>query len=197
MIHPEQINLLQAMSIGEGDDFPWASWMPWILSAFILLLGMGLYFKGTEIRTLQGQIKGLEEKKTFLIKEMGLSETAMKDVEQTLARTLSERVRWSQLMREVSLIIPEGVWTTGMVSVLPPPRKKGAPPQGKGTPDKTKAGQKVKIMGEALSQEQLTLFLSTLDRSPLLEESMLTHSRKIDGEVLFEIVVRLKQGRTL
>ncbi len=195
MTQPQQINLLQAMSVGESDDFPWVSWMPWILSAFILLLGIGLYFKGTSIRALQGQIKGLEEKKTFLIKEMGLSETAMKDVEQTLARTLSERVRWSKLMSEVSLIIPEGVWATGMVSVLPTIEKPGASPQGK--PAQDKIGQKVKIMGEALSQEQLTLFLSTLDRSPLLLESKLTHSRKINGEVLFEVVVRLKQEKGL
>ncbi len=189
----QQINLLKAMSLETEADSALPTWTSWGLVALILLTGIGIYMKTTAITSAHLEIAGLQKKKTFLINEMGAAEAAMKDVVQVLAHTLSKRIRWSQLMREVSMIIPEGVWITRWESLSPL-----APPQNNanGQNSETQTGIRIKISGEAISQEQLTLFLSTLDRSPLLTESRLAHARKINGEVQFEVNVALKMEKT-
>ncbi len=188
----QQIDLLQAMSFEPtgGRSFP--LWVSWALALFILLTGIGIYTKNVETTALHQEIAGLEKKKRFLIQEMGAAEATMKDVVQVLAHTLSKRVRWSQLMREVSMIIPEGVWITEWESFRP---LQNPQTNTDGQNPQTQTGIQIKISGEAISQEQLTLFLSTLDRSPLLIESRLAHARKINGEVQFEVNVALKMEK--
>ncbi|MFQ5598426.1 MAG: PilN domain-containing protein [Nitrospiria bacterium] len=193
MVH-EQINLLQAMSIGQPSDLRLQpAWISWGMAIFILLTVFGLYRKGSDISDLNDQIAGLRDKQAFLVQEMGAAEAAMKDVVQTLAVTLSNRIRWSQLMREVSLIIPEGVWTTRWESVAS--RKDPRKPNARGNANDMQQGPEIKILGEAISQAQLTLFLSTLDRSPLLNGARLAHARRVSGEVHFEIVINLKREK--
>ncbi len=189
----QQINLLKAMVIEETRADVVPVWVPWVLALLILLSGGGIYKKTTEITALQHDISGLEQKKSFLIEEMGAAEAAMKDVVHILAVTLSNRIRWSELMREVSMVIPEGVWITRWESLAPTTR-----PQTDKTQDRSSQGpdeMQIKISGEALSQEQLNLFLLTLERSPLLIESRLTHARKINKEVQFELIVSLKMEK--
>lgn len=190
----QQVNLLHAMSFGKPAGLPIPTqWMHWGLAGLILLAGVGVYKKGEEISLLKSQKDGLLQKKEFLLQEMGTTETAMEDIMHTLSSTLSERVRWSQLMREVSLIIPEGVWTTRWESVSSQVQQGARKNQRETGEEKT--GKQMKIIGEAVSQEQLALFLSTLERSPLLSGSRLAHARREKGEVQFEVVVQLKQEK--
>jgi len=191
----QQINLLKAMSVEEASVASLPSWLSWLLTGLILLTGVGIYKKNAEIALLHQDISGLEKKKTFLIEEMGEAEAAMKDVVQILAANLSNRIRWSELMREVSMIIPEGVWITRWESVTPPKNPQSA--QNKDKPAQAVNATQIIISGEALSQEQLTLFLLTLERSPLLIASRLAHARQINGEVRFEIGLTLKTGESL
>ncbi len=185
----QQINLLTAMTreSAAGEGLP--VWVPWLLMVLILLSGVGVYQKNVEMTALKGQITGLKEKKDFLIKEMGAAEAAMKDVVQILAAKLSKRIRWSPFMREVSMIIPEGVWITRWENIEPPV---SLDKTAQNETDTIPKAVQVKMAGEALSQEQLALFLSTLDRSPLLTESRLAHARKMNKEMQFEVIVTLK-----
>ncbi len=190
-MHFQQINLLEAMTLGDKDHFALQThWIAWALAGLILLTGLGVYKKGSEITVLHNDIAGLQRKKVFLTEEMGAAEAAMKDVVQILALTLSKRIHWSNLMREVSLLIPEGVWITRWESFLPQLEKGKPAPQGK---PKLQEGQpQVKFAGEALSQERLTRFLSGLENSPLILNTRLVHARQIKDEVHFEMVVTLK-----
>jgi len=189
-MHSQQINLLEAMALAEKDGFPIREgFLAWGLAILILVTGFGIYRSGTEIAALHKEIAGLQQKKVFMKEALGTAEAAMKDVVQILAQTLSERTHWSKLMREVSLVIPEGVWITHWESLPQTAAPASTLKNGSST---RKSGPKIKMIGEALTQEKLTRFLSTLDRSPLLLSSRLVHARQINGEVQFEVLVILK-----
>jgi Tfp pilus assembly protein PilN len=87
---------------------------------------------------------------------------------------LKERVMWSRILVEVSRVVPEGVWITGL---------ENNPAQG------------VRFDGFAVSYQKLTELMSSLEASPLFQDVLLDFSRQnTERKVDFSIHTRLKQA---
>jgi hypothetical protein len=171
----QQINLLEAMTIGEGIDLPgFHPWLFWGLMAAILFLGAGVYKRGSEISSIKRKITGLQTQvNTFQQKNGG---EGLQGQREELNPASSRRIRWSPLMREISLIIPEGVWTTRWETI---------PVDGNGRPG-------MRMAGSALSYDRVAKFLTVLEHSVMVSDPKLAYARRIGGEVQFEILLRLR-----
>lgn len=87
---------------------------------------------------------------------------------------LKERIVWSRLLQQVSLVVPEGVWMT----------------QLENTP-----GQTVQLSGFASSHQKVTEMIAALEGSKYFQDVLLEFSRQNPSEkrVDFSIHTRLKQ----
>ncbi len=85
---------------------------------------------------------------------------------------LKERVAWSRVLVEVSRVVPEGVWITGL---------------------ENDATQGVRFDGFAASYQKVTDLMASLEVSPLFQDVLLDFSRQNpERRVDFSIHTRLK-----
>ncbi len=78
------------------------------------------------------------------------------------------RIAWSDVLREVSLLVPEGVWLTEMESLEPRP----------GGPLGSPATKTIRFIGQARSQVAVNQLVSALERSPRYASVALVYSQK-------------------
>lgn len=88
---------------------------------------------------------------------------------------LKERVLWSRVLQEVSLVAPEGVWMTQL---------------------ETDAAQGVRFEGFAMSYQKVTDLISALESSRVFQDVLLDFSRQNQSErkVDFSIHAHLRKG---
>jgi Tfp pilus assembly protein PilN len=87
----------------------------------------------------------------------------------------SRRIHWSAFLRELSLIIPEGIWMY---------RWEGTASEGNDA--------EVKMSGGAPNYDRLALFLSALEHDRQVSEANLIGANRTDAGVQFEIQVKIK-----
>lgn len=81
---------------------------------------------------------------------------------------LKERISWSHILREVSLIIPKGVWVTELENA---------------------AGEGVRIAGFAQSHKKVTEMMSSMETSRYFQDVLLEFSRRNPGQGRFDFSI--------
>ncbi|MBI3595859.1 MAG: PilN domain-containing protein [Nitrospirae bacterium] len=132
-----------------------------------------------ELARLNGEIGSLA-KETQAGQEVTAQQlAAMKDL-------LKNRILWSDIVREVSFLVPDGVWLTRVEST---DSKSGGL-----LPSSTEAG--LRFVGVAQSQSAINLFISALERSPHYGYVSLVYAQKGGGEgvqgMSFELTASLR-----
>lgn len=132
-----------------------------------------------ETARLNGEI-GSMSKQTETSRETAAQQLeAMRDL-------LKSRIPWSDVVREVSFIVPEGVWLTRMESL--DSKSDGLFPSA--------TGKTIHFVGVAQSQAAVNYFISSLERSPRYGSVSLIYSQKGGGEgvqgVSFELTAALR-----
>jgi|SRR5579863_6838655 len=171
-----QIDLLEAMAYSQQRPAgrPVLSGVAVGSLLLILLTGTFLYRKAAEASGLRTKVEMLRTRMHLLSEAAKV--TAPVGGARAALPALSRPIRWSPLLEEISLIVPEGVWTT---------RWEGGSDPGSGA-------LRMKLVGGAKSQERFSLFLTALERSAVLSEPRLAYARRTKGEIQFEISVGLK-----
>ncbi len=131
-----------------------------------------------ELARLNGEIGSLAQQ-TETSREAATQQLeAMRDL-------LKNRIPWSDVVREVSFIVPDGVWLTQMESLDSKPD--GLFPSA--------MGKSVRFNGVAHSQTAVNQFISSLERSPRYGSVSLVYAQKGGGEgvqgVSFELIAAL------
>lgn len=87
---------------------------------------------------------------------------------------LKERVAWSRLLQEISLVVPEGIWITALENAT---------------------GQTVQFSGFASSHQKVTDLIASLESSRSFQDVLLEFSRQNPSEkrVDFSIHTRLRK----
>jgi hypothetical protein len=87
---------------------------------------------------------------------------------------LKERIAWSRLLQELSLVVPDGIWMTGF---------------------ENGAGQTVQFSGFASSHQRVTDLIASLESSRYFQDVLLEFSRQNPTEkrVDFSIHTRLRK----
>jgi len=99
-----------------------------------------------------------------------------------LASALSTRIPFDRLFRELSFVLPEDAWLTGIVASAPvSAAPTGATPAG-ARPATTAATQGVTIQGATYSHQSVARVLARLSVIPSLENVRLTASARVEPE---------------
>ncbi|MFQ5456366.1 MAG: PilN domain-containing protein [Nitrospirota bacterium] len=134
---------------------------------------------------LKGELKDLTTKIGEIIKDNKATKEKEKEGIERIKEILKTRYFWSQILREIGQIIPEGVWLTDTESIE---IKKG-----------NRAGEKgVRFVGFAHSQSDITNFISSLEGSEKFNNIELIYTRGRNGTkrelINFEIMAGIDNG---
>jgi len=123
----------------------------------------------------------------------------------TVKGLLKDRVLWSEVFREVSFVVPPGVWLTSIETVEPGSSvagggSSGVPAGQAGSrPTPIAEGKQVKFIGFAKSDAAMTQFIAALERSEHFMEIALVYSQRgtepDSQQVNFEITGNLRTAR--
>jgi Tfp pilus assembly protein PilN len=210
----QHINLLTADLFYEPGVIPAKVQIQYLSIPLLVLVFVGLYgWKVTQASALNNEIATLLANKAQLSQEMdaisaqitAAMEQERRALEAQLAKSKrmqeleAKRVLWSQVFREISLLVPEGV-TLAAVSNEPgeaapqPANPPAAAPQA--APESSTVHRTLHIKGVAVSHEAVTLFLSALERSALFIHPHLSHAQRSGSaekpSVAFEIIGTLR-----
>ncbi|MGH3041049.1 MAG: PilN domain-containing protein [Gaiellaceae bacterium] len=94
-----------------------------------------------------------------------------------LSDALATRVAWDRILREFSLVIPEGVWLTSLSSAAPT-----APATGAAAPTAPAGDATLTIEGNASSQAHVARLLSRLEVVPEFSSVQLQSSARTGGD---------------
>ena len=177
------INLIASETLYEGKVFPFKKAAPLILVASVVLVFafLSVWYLWQE-RTLRAEIGRLEVQRGKVQQEMARingkitrvtyrTQASQDTVEQQLAaikELRKKRILWSDMVREISFIVPQRVWLTRVESF--------DSKQDGFTVSRT--GKSVRFIGFARSQEAVNFFLSALERSPRYEGVSLVYAQK-------------------
>ena len=177
----EHINLFQPDVLedrGPGGG-PQGRWRLVLFLALVFLL-IGLYAQDTRKRTaLAKEVAAMLRQRDQLRQQLAsltTSSTSEKGVvDPAFESILKERVLWSHVLREVSLVAPEGVWMT---------RLETDPTQG------------VRFEGFAMSYQKVTELISVLEGSRVFQDVLLDFSRENQNEkrIEFSVHSHLRSG---
>jgi len=151
------------------------------LAAAYLFTGAGVMSKQGELDDLRAQLAELEvpaEEPTPGAPALASDGQARTTA---LSAALATRIAWDRVLREVSLVLPEGVWLTQLSASTP-----GAAPGAAGAAPAVTTGStspnSLAAVGFAESQESVALFLSRLESIPELTSVQLQASTRTEGE---------------
>ena len=98
-----------------------------------------------------------------------------------LATALASRIAWDRVLREVSLVVPDGVWLTQLTATTPNAAAGGAvavaPAIAAGASPNTLAAT-----GFATNQESVAVLLARFESIPELTSVQLLSSTRVDGD---------------
>jgi len=172
------INLLQPELWDVGGK---VSTKKGLLPVFIVVIGLifvGLYFvdqkKGAG---LSAEVETIRQQRDQLLRQVeaisSVATSAFKGGALPIAAVridaiLKERIPWSQILREFSFVIPQGIWITEM---------------------KNAAGEGVRILGFSKSHKKVTEMMSTMETSRFFEEVTLEFSRRNPAQGRFDFSI--------
>jgi Tfp pilus assembly protein PilN len=205
------VNLIA--EILERDRFPTENlYLPAALFLPLLVLLMASAWQALNARTMDRQFKQLTVQRDALTTEVNrltqeiMSSQGQETTEQqeagkkltTVKNLLKGRVLWSDVLREVSFVVPPGVWLTSIETVEPDSSVGGGAPSGS-RPTQALGGKQVKFIGFAKSDAAMTQFIAALERSEHFTEIALIYSQRgtepNSQQVNFEIAANLRTAR--
>jgi Tfp pilus assembly protein PilN len=202
------VNLLVADLFGE-DRFPFQKVvLPVSFLLLILSILAGTAVEFTRTQSLKTEIKDLNQRKAVVSQSLDSirSETgevlrqteattdANKERERLLQQLQQVRIPWADLLREVSVLIPDNVWLTRMEGVEE--FQAGSSTGATQSTDLTKSVNELKFVGFGASHMAITQWMSTLERSRYFRDVTLVYAEKKSDEggvkVNFEIQATLR-----
>lgn len=99
-----------------------------------------------------------------------------------LAAALSTRIPFDRLLRELSLVLPEDAWLTGITASVPASATPAGAPPGGTPPAIATATQGVTIHGSTYSHESVARVLARLSVIPSLEDVRLIASGRVEPQ---------------
>jgi Tfp pilus assembly protein PilN len=99
-----------------------------------------------------------------------------------LAAALSTRIPFDRLLRELSLVLPEDAWLTGITASAPVSAAPAGAPPGGTPPAAATATQGVAIQGATYSHKSVARVLARISVIPSLENVRLTASARIEPQ---------------
>jgi Tfp pilus assembly protein PilN len=99
-----------------------------------------------------------------------------------LAAALSTRISFDRLLRELSLVLPEDAWLTGITASAPASAAPAGAPPGGTPPAAATTTQGVTIQGATYSHESVARVLARVSVIPSLENIRLTASARVEPQ---------------
>jgi Tfp pilus assembly protein PilN len=196
----EHINLASRQVLFEEKPFPFKQFaVPMAIGAagaVLVLVSLGYAWRVNvlkkEVRELSIQHDKTQQELALLNGEIGsvsqqteMSRESAANQLEAMKELLKNRIPWSDVIREVSVLVPEGVWLTRMESL-------DSQPDGHLQPA---VGKTMHFIGVAQSQAAVNQFISSLERSPRYGTVSLVFSQKGGGEgvqgVSFELMAAM------
>ncbi len=176
----QQINLITSAGIFEGRLAPFLPWAaPAGVLAVVLLLTVFTLRSVHEARTARADLAAARSRQEAIVQELqrvGRGEVTVQSTGRLEGRSFDRGTRWSPIGREISVIVPDGVWLTKIET-------------------QDNAGAKgIQASGVARSPERVTRLMAALELSPLFTAVALDHVRQKDGGVEFQMTFRLRGG---
>ncbi|MFQ5779955.1 MAG: PilN domain-containing protein [Nitrospiria bacterium] len=175
------INLLQRDLLEEKAGRETASrnlFLP-ILLLIIVSMVVGAYIQdGKQEAALRNVVETVRRQRDQLRRQIEAVSTASKSpAEKPDGRSgfiLEERVVWSHILREVSLVVPKETWITELENA---------------------AGEGVRILGFARSHQKVTDLMASLESSDYFQDVLLEFSRRNPsrGKIDFSIHTRIRR----
>lgn len=153
------------------------------LAGGYLFTGAGVTSKQSELDDLRAQLAELEVPAEKPTQGAADTEAVAEGQARTtaLATALASRIAWDRVLREVSLVVPEGVWLTQLTATTPNAAAGGAaavaPGIAAGASPNTLAAT-----GYAVNQEHVAVLLARLESIPELTSVQLLSSTRVDGD---------------
>ncbi len=165
----DYINLLPQE---EKKSSPFATWGV-LLAVLFILVWLGLFGwqvrqyavdRKTGLPTLSAQKQALLQQADALRKELAIvSPTGMtRDKAALIQDILKERVLWSQVFKQLSLIVPKGLWFDYLEGIA----------DGKA---------QIRIKGGAFSYLSIADFMLSMEKSGYFEDPQLSYAQKSRG----------------
>ncbi|HEU4450183.1 MAG TPA: PilN domain-containing protein [Gaiellaceae bacterium] len=153
------------------------------LGGAYLFTSSGVSSKQSELDDLRAQLAELEvPAEAPAAGEAALAGEGMAR-KTALSSALASRIAWDRVLREVSLVVPEGVWLTQLAGTTPNGGSAGtgapAPPAA---PTGSTSPNSLSVTGFATSQESVAVLLSRLAAIPELTAVQLQSSTRNDAE---------------
>ncbi len=135
------------------------------------------------LAVVTGERQALQQRANAMLKELGITTAAGSGLERAalVQSLLDERVLWSEVFKQFSRIVPQGLWFDGLEG-------------------NTTGKVEIKIRGGAFTYLAVAEFMSAMDRSGYFANPHLSYAQKsvVQGQEIigFEIVsgIRKKQG---
>jgi len=99
-----------------------------------------------------------------------------------LAAALSTRISFDRLLRQLSLVLPEDAWLTGITASAPASAAPTGAPPGGTAPAAAVTTQGVTIQGATYSHQSVARVLARLSVIPSLESIRLTASARVEPQ---------------
>jgi Tfp pilus assembly protein PilN len=161
-----------------------------LLPLLFVLIWLGLFGRQmlqrrslqSRLATLNAQKQALQQQADALRKELAaVSPTGMtRDKAALIQDILKERVLWSQVFKQLSLIVPNGLWFDYLEGIS----------DGKA---------QIRIKGGAFSYLPIADFMHSMEKSGYLEEPQLSYAQRsvVQGRdvVGFEIICGMKKAQ--
>jgi hypothetical protein len=189
------INLLPRETVVKKN--PWIPWGIFIGAAFggVLLAYVLLLYK---IDALRAEVHELLGQQAHVLEEQRQAHTQAPPgtghlpPPEAVKGRLSERISWSSPLRQITLIVPEGVSLNKIESVDPP---------SGGTWDKNRYTG-VRIEGKAVSYFRITDLMAGFQRHEIFGEPFLSNAdaggsaevQEEDGRIHFEMIAPIRRG---
>lgn len=208
----QHINLLTKDLFYEPGVIPLQVQAQYLAIPLLFLLFLGLYgWKMTQASALSTELASLQATQAQLATQVDdisrqltdAMEQERRALEAQMARSRrmqeleAKRILWSQVFREISLLVPEGVVLSSVSNEAGAAVAPQAAPAPGATPDAAPAHRTLQLKGVAVSHEAVTAFLSALERSELFRHPHLSQAQRTGspdkGGVSFEIIGTLRE----
>jgi Tfp pilus assembly protein PilN len=163
-----------------------------LLGSMFLIANARVADKQAELNDLKGQLAALDipaQEPAAVPSDPSL--IAERDARtQALSSALSSRVQWDRFLRDISLVLPDDVWLTTMISSggTPPVNEDGSGP----TVEQLEASKSViELNGFSRSAESVATFLSRVQSMPQVESATLVNATAttLSGQKLVQFTI--------
>lgn len=176
-----------------------------VLVLYVLSLGMVYFYQRAKLKERLNNIEQAINQRDDLIAQnarykevierINLAQKKEEDIKKRLEvidSLLQGRVYWSEILRGITHLIPDGIWLESL-STYDLPQGSGKPPA------ESIGGKAVKFNGTAVSNSRIAEFVFALENSRFFKNVLLTYSQKreLQGRDFydFQLTVDLKEAK--